>query len=78
MGGKARGDGPEMEQEPKQQWEADLLQDSCSLSGACSQRICGSFFFSCISHYLVPRDQQQAEGQCFMWQEAEVHAQKSM
>lgn len=48
MGGKARGDGPEMEQEPKQQWEADLLQDSCSLSGACSQRICGSFFLCAL------------------------------
>lgn len=37
-----------------------------------------ALFFSCISHYLVPRDQQQAEGQRFMWQEAEVHAEKSM
>lgn len=37
-----------------------------------------ALFSSCISHYLVPRDQQQAEGQRFMWQEAEVHAQKCM
>lgn len=36
------------------------------------------FFFSCISHYLVPGDEQQAAGQRFMWQEAEVHTQRSM
>lgn len=37
-----------MEQEPEQQWEADLLQDSCSLSGACSQSRCGSFFLALV------------------------------
>lgn len=52
--GKGRGGGggleverPEMERETKEQWETDLLQDSCSLSGACSQHICSppAFFF---------------------------------
>lgn len=33
-----------MAQEPEQQWEADLPADSCSLSGARSQRTCASFF----------------------------------
>lgn len=50
---------PEMERKTKEQWETDLLQDSCSLSGACSQHICSPFFFTplfYISHYLVPRD----------------------
>lgn len=35
---------PEMERKTKEQWETDLLQDSCSLSGTCSQRICSPFF----------------------------------
>lgn len=37
---------PEMERETQERWETDLLQDSCSLSGACSQHICSLFFFS--------------------------------
>lgn len=36
---------PEMERETEEQWETDLLQDSCSLSGACSQHICSPLFF---------------------------------
>lgn len=35
---------PETERETEEQWETDLLQDSCSLSGACSQHIRGPFF----------------------------------
>ncbi len=59
MGLKA--ERPEMERETEEQWESDLLQDSCSLSGACSQHISSLFFFFfCISHYLVPWDQEQA------------------
>lgn len=36
-----------------------------------------ALFSSGISHYLVPRDQQQAEGQRFMWQEAEYTLRKA-
>lgn len=43
MGLKA--ERPEMEREPEEQWETDLLLDSCSLSGACSQHICSPLFF---------------------------------
>lgn len=55
--GGIEAEGPEMERETEEQWESDLLQDSCSLSGACSQHIYIPFF--CISHYLVPREKEQ-------------------
>lgn len=51
--GEMAGNG---EREAEEQWETDLLPDSCSLSGACSQQICSPF---CISHYLVPQDPEQ-------------------
>lgn len=84
-GGKDKGgDGTRIregrkrrEREPEEQWETDLLQDSCSLSGACSQHICSPPpLFFCISHYLVPWDREQDGVSVLMWQEAILHSQR--
>lgn len=64
VGKKRRGgleaERPETERETEEQWETDLLQDSCSLSGACSQQIC-SRFFALVIIWPQGRVQEQEE-----------------
>lgn len=54
-----------------ERWEADLLQDSCSLSGACSQH----FFWSPLALVIIwsQRVGSRPRSLFLTWQEAEKY-----